>query len=448
MIIISSLIQKIKRSIQKRKRSRSKKTGIVSFFKSGKKEKRKKLFIPKNLFLFLFLIFLFALVVYWAGSSIVGFWKMDLRLAYRDERDEERAVWEGNDRITIFIFGLDRREGEYAFVDFFSILMIDPGSKSLGLFNVNTDIAVSHNGSKVRIRNLYNTAILEAGEAPVRVVSSEVENLLSVKMNNYVVLDEEGVARISETLGGVYIENDSDFTDEDIPADGGSFTLETGSRRLNGTVFLDFLRADDDGVDFKLHRQLSGLEGILKRSVSYIAFLRMPKLVKVFDEEIRTDLKKDELIQIALSVSKAEQVIGGYTRSASLEKQSDLRGYDIYYPTIDQLDNDIQEVFLDSRVGKEQARVEVFNSTGIKGLASSRARWLQNTGVDVIRVGDCAKVFEKTTVYIREGEYPYTVNAIKSAFEEEVDVLEGEVPDIVCTGDIMVILGKNAEKHL
>jgi hypothetical protein len=195
-----------------------------------------------------------------------------------------------------------------------------------------------------------------------------------------------------------------------------------------------------------MYRQAVGVEGFLKRVTSYVVFLKLSKFLDVSSKHIHTDLSKSELIWVVYKLMRFKEVKTSYSRLSSLRRVETERAIE-YYPILDQLDQDIKKVFIDERVGKEQARVEVFNSTSVKGLASSKARWLRNIGVDVIRVGDSATNLEKTTIYTREeGVYTYTIDAIKRSFNEDVEVMEGELPNLVSTGDVIVVLGENGSK--
>ena len=343
------------------------------------------------------------------------------------------------------LIGLDKRDGEYGFVDAVLLVMLDPVEDSIGIFNVNTDttIYISKYNRSVKIKNLYNYGILEADEVPVQLFVDTVENLVSIKINKYVVVDEEGLVSISEALGGVYIHNSSDLEDNDIKTSSGSYKLSSGSYRLKGGDFLHFIQADDDGLDHRFLRQNESTEGLLKRLSGYMIVIKGPVLLDAITRNIKTNLTKNEMIRIIYEISKSKEVRTAYMSESVMETvktENDIS----YYPIYDYLDQEIQKVFVDSLVGKEQARVEIFNSTSIKGLAAFRARWLRNIGIDVIRVGDCSDKFEKTTIFTREEKkYNNTIEAVKKSFSEETVVKEGELPSWVCTGDVVIVLGSN-----
>ncbi|MFC1780198.1 LCP family protein [Patescibacteria group bacterium] len=451
---MKDLIQKIKRKVKSGFTLKTKKKKSLlglSYSRrksSGKKKGRGKF---KNAIILTILIGCVLLLLVGFLINVYKLGSVKFEKAYKDDSIvEDGEEWTGEGRINILLIGMDKREGEFGFVDALAVVMVDSSDSSIGVFSINPDIVITvpqEPTHQSRLRNLYNWGILENKGIPIEILTSGVESLLSIKIDRYLIINEEGLVELVNVLGGVYVKNSSSFSDSDIQSSvGGNFDLEEGSYRLSGSDLLSFLQADDDSIDNKLHRQVIGIEGFLKRATSYIAFLKLSTFLDISSKQIYTDLSKSELIWVVYKIMRFKEVKTSYSRLNSLRSVETERAIE-YYPTLDQLDQDIQKVFIDKRVGKEQARVEVFNSTSVKGLASSKARWLRNIGVDVIRVGDSAASLEKTTIYTREeGKYTYTIDAIKRSFDEDVEVMEGELPNLVSTGDVIVVLGENGSK--
>lgn len=99
-------------------------------------------------------------------------------------------------------------------------------------------------------------------------------------------------------------------------------------------------------------------------------------------------------------------------------------------------------------VEKEQAKVEVYNGSGISGLASRYARKVKNYGVKVVRFDNSPSEYDKTKVYIPHPDrFPNSYSSVKDLVCDGCDIVEGR-PDFITTGDIIVILGKDKEKEL
>lgn len=443
--MIRSVITKIKR---KSHRNRRKKRGTrVSFLSRKTASSRKKpsgLYARVRSYLPLFVILLLTGgFLLWIGSSLYQYINFDLNRAFRDEGESEMTEWRNEDRMTILFAGLDSREGEFGFVDALLLIIVDPVDRSVGMFNVNVDTMVYQPevGESVPIRNIYNRSVLEPDAIPIQSLMQGVETLLSIKIDRYVLVEEEGVERIVDALGGVYVHNEADIIDDDIKTSNGSFSLPEGSFRLGGVDYLRFVRADAGGSEQKLQRQVEALHAVLKRITSYSILFRTPQFLQAIDDNVATNITKSELIRLFTQLLLVKDAKRSITTNQALQNIGGAPPR--YVPIYEKLDEDIQVVFIDYEIGKEQARVEVFNATNIQGLAGFRARWLQNIGVDVIRVGDTARQYQKTTIHTNAPQdFKSTIAGIERLFEEEVMVLEEE-PPFVTTGDIIIVLGDN-----
>jgi anionic cell wall polymer biosynthesis LytR-Cps2A-Psr (LCP) family protein len=439
---LTKIKRRTKRAKHKKKRNSNKGGHFFSFLTTSRGTgKVKQKIINMTIILGLCGGVLFCII--WLGSGFITFLRSDFRRAYLDD-DREVSRWNGESKINILLFGLDRRDGEFAYVDALTVISLEPLDNSIGIFDINVDSAIyiPSAGKNVRLRNLYSWEIIKKERSPVDQVTNGVEELLSIKIHRYIIIDEAGLEKIVDDLDGIYINNGHDLEDKDLKKDGETFHLKEGSYRLSSQDFLSFIKADDDGVENKFIRQINGMEGGIKRITSYMAIIKSPKLIQSVFDSVYTDLSKREFVRIWFELTQLKEVQSSYIRSASLIETKE--GDDIVYiPLYERLDEDIQNVFIDKTITKEQARVEVFNSTDIRGLGSFRSRWLQNIGVDVIRVGDVGEVYDKTTVYTKSiSEYAYTIDTIKKSFDEEIEIIEG-LPGFICTGDVIIILGNN-----
>jgi anionic cell wall polymer biosynthesis LytR-Cps2A-Psr (LCP) family protein len=447
---MKGFITKLKRKISysfNRRRYRHKKgrtsTKLFSFSIKRRKKKGKKIFEIKLNKLFATGVTLLAVIIFFGliFLYLYSFLHFQPKRAYKDDKSRPVSEWRENDRLTILLVGLDRTEDEFAYIDALTVLIFDPSDQSVGIFdiNVNTTVYSGEYQRNFQLKNLYNWAVLENKDSPVSLVKFHVEKLLAVKIDRYIATDKQGLIKITDNLGGISVNNPISFSDHDLQEEGRDFSLAKGIYRLNGEKFYNFLCADDDGISLKYFRQLEGVKGILKRMNSYIVFIKLPTLLKTIEENLYTDFSKQELMRLIFDIMRIKDIKTAFMGANALEKRSD----ETYIPNLDIIDQDLATVFSDTRVNKEQARVEIFNSTNIKGLGTLRARTLKNSGVDVIRVGDISINYNKTTIFTKDQQkYFYTINAIKKTFDEEIDVRE-DIPSIVYTADLVIVLGDN-----
>jgi LCP family protein required for cell wall assembly len=440
-----NLFNRLKRNISLKKRNSKKKKKNSKYYSGSKGRGIFSEFSKyKNGFVLLLLFGLALFIVGWLIYCLLQVAILDLEPAYKDEKIESVYEWRGDGRINIMFVGLDKREGEFGYVDALLVAVIDPQSQSIGIFDVNVDTAVflPHIERHEKIRNLYSWGVIEDTVVPVDLLCEKVENLLSLKLNRYFIMDERSLIDLVDNLHGVTVYNPTELTGQNTDSD---LVLDKGTFRLNGEDFLDFVSTGEHSNDEKLQRQINAFEGLIKRISSYLLLIKVPSITAIFENDVRTNITKNELMRLAYTMAQIQEVNSSYMGNGTLIEQHYV--YGIYrIPLYEKLDEDIQGVFVDTQIGKEQARVEIFNSTDISGLASFRARWLKNIGIDVIRVGDTAEIYGKTTIYCKEeGIYDHTLEAIRKTFDEEIDILY-ETPDIISTGDIVIIIGENVKE--
>ena len=442
MPFLISRLNSIKRGLQKRKikkRSARKKSFHVRKSAAPKNNsiRSKRLKNAIGLLVVILLLLLFVLPV---GVSLFKFIKLDLSKAYLDSEDPD--PWVRGDRLNLLIVGLDRRDGEYAYIDAANVIMIDPGNATTAIFPVDTNLSVQiSDGKMVPLKNVYNESIMAANGSPIKEFENRVELLLSINIDRYILLDEEDFVRFTDVFGGIYVDNQIEFVDNDFTAS--SCSIKKGSFRLGGNDLLCYISADSSGLDMKMARQSENIKGFIRKIESPMIFVKLPQIIDGVEQNLLTNMSKTDLLNLFSLLLKSSDIKSSYLKSAGyLTVKSGSE--DILLPDYEILDNSIRDVFADPKVQREQARVEVFNSTGSRGLATFRARWLRNVGVDVIRTGDSSIVFERTTLYISNSEdYTDTINIVNRIFKEDVSVKEG-TPDFITTGDIVIVLGKNA----
>ncbi|WKZ30128.1 MAG: LytR C-terminal domain-containing protein [Candidatus Dojkabacteria bacterium] len=104
------------------------------------------------------------------------------------------------------------------------------------------------------------------------------------------------------------------------------------------------------------------------------------------------------------------------------------------------------DIFRIEDIAKEQAFVEVYNSSTISGYASLVSNKLTMLGIEVSRVGNASYVDNSQNdaiVFVKQfGAYPRTQELIISALPTggKVAIREGRPEGVVTTGDIVVIL--------
>jgi anionic cell wall polymer biosynthesis LytR-Cps2A-Psr (LCP) family protein len=373
---------------------------------------------------------------------IKAFYSLDFEKEVGDHRVIEQE-WKGERRINILIVGLDSKTEEFAFIDSLAVLVIDPIDKSLGIFAINPSYQVYFKSidRTVELRKAYNIGRLEEEPVSMDLILEGVESLVSVSIDRYITLDEEGFLDLMGNTSGVSVEVVQTISDEDIKVDGKVYSLLKGRRNLDAEEFLGLMSADSLGADVKLRHQADGIESLISDFDSFDNLLSLNSFIDSAVTNIKSNISRSEfrrLIWVLRSVS-FDSVKTGYTKSSSSVPQED----GTLIPIIERIDKDVSEIFFNFEVQKEQARIEVLNGTEVSGLGTLIARWISNTGGKVINVSNSREKYTQTTIYVENLEqYGNTILEIKSVFKGKAVVLEESFP-YRHTGDIVIVIGQD-----
>jgi hypothetical protein len=125
-----------------------------------------------------------------------------------------------------------------------------------------------------------------------------------------------------------------------------------------------------------------------------------------------------------------------------------LTGEDIKVLNTKEYDKELDRLLtnvLDRNLENERVRVEVYNGSGLSGVAYSFGRKITNSGCDVVRYENAPDTYTKTTLFIPDMEsFKNAYGIVSDVIPVEFDIVEDR-PDFMTTGDIVVILGENIE---
>ena len=126
-----------------------------------------------------------------------------------------------------------------------------------------------------------------------------------------------------------------------------------------------------------------------------------------------------------------------------------LTGEEIKVLNTSEYDKELNKLLtnvLDRNLENERVRVEVYNGSGLTGVAYSFGRKITNSGCDVVRYENAPNMYTKTTLFIPDMEsFKNAYEIVSDVIPVDFDIVEGR-PDFMTTGDIVVILGENIEK--
>ncbi|MCY3575247.1 MAG: LCP family protein [Chloroflexota bacterium] len=228
-------------------------------------------------------------------------------------------AWDGENRYTIVIGGLDRRPGQTdraALVDSIILLSIDPQTKRVGLLSIPRDLYVTVPGEDERQR-INRAHLLGEWRSPngggALLLQQTLFQNLGMRIHNYVLMDFTALIQAVDQLGGIEVTIDYDIADErypDMNLGYDPFYLAAGTHWLDGYDALRFARTRHGNNDVRrAERQQQVIYAIRDRALS-LNFLdllgRLPGLMATLNNNIYTGLSLEEIIQLAIFVRDIE----------------------------------------------------------------------------------------------------------------------------------------------
>lgn len=372
----------------------------------------------------------------------IGFFEQIKHLLVNPEKE---LKGEGSDRINFLLMGIGGPGHQGAYLaDTIIIASIKPSTNEVATISIPRDLYVEIPGFSWR---KINNALAFGNEADYpgggeALLTKVVAQVTGLPIHYYARIDFAGFRKVIDDLGGIDVYIDNSFTDYEYPDYSYGYqtiSFTKGWEHMSGERALQYVRSrhgtSGEGSDFaRSKRQQKVLLAIKEESLSLNTFinpssiisalndlgnhnktnmevwemLKLPKLVK--------DVKKDQLITQVLDTSP-----GGL-----LYSETTIDGAYILQPKAGDF-SEIQylakNIFNTGYITRENARIEVQNSTQEAGLATKTAERLQGMNYNVIKIGNAQteEEFPNTTIYdLSGGTNPYTLVSLKDILDADV----------------------------
>jgi len=198
---------------------------------------------------------------------------------------------------TDLFFDAETKETKPGRTDSMVLLHYSPGAQQIYTLSIPRDSYVPIPG---RGMNKINSAFVYGG---IPLVKETLEDLLSKKIDKYVVLNTTLLIEIVDLLGGVniYIDKDMQYSDS---AQNLKIDLKKGFRHLSGKEANQFIRyrLDPMGDITRVGRQQRFLKALFSKISHPTQILKTPIILKLLKENIQTNLNTKEIIFLLNSV--------------------------------------------------------------------------------------------------------------------------------------------------
>jgi LCP family protein required for cell wall assembly len=256
--------------------------------RSKKKKKTWLRVIGIILLLLVVAVGVYSYTVYNSLKSAVATMHQPVERTQSDKR-EEPVAFTNKDPFSVLMLGVDQRKGDSGRSDTIIVLTVNPNNNSVKMLSIprDTRTEIVGKGKEDKINHAYAFGGVEMS-------MNTVENFLDIPIDYYLKVNMEGFKDIVDSVGGVTVTNDLDFTQ-----DGHHFTK--GELTLNGPEALSFsrMRHEDPRGDFgRQLRQREIIQGVLNEGASLSSLTNFSDIFTALGKNVKTNLTFGQMVSI------------------------------------------------------------------------------------------------------------------------------------------------------
>lgn len=236
-------------------------------------------------------------------------------------QDEETFDWNGTDRFTVLIMGIDRRpsegEGLTYRSDTIMLASIDPLNDRAGVLSIPRTIhlALPDTGDLVAVHTLLVRGELQQEGYGPELTRQVIQHNLGIYIDAYILVDFDGFISLVDAIGGIEITLNyriSDPTYPDMNYGYDPFYLDAGTHRLNGYDALRFARTRHSDNDYlRVERQLQVIRAVRNRltdpSALQYVITQAPNLWNQLSENVISSLNPQDAVYVGISLMNITQ---------------------------------------------------------------------------------------------------------------------------------------------
>lgn len=241
---------------------------------------------------------------------------------------------------------------------------------------------------------------------------NQLEKMLGIKIDNYVMVSIDAFKDIVDAVGGVdmYVPQDMYYTDNYA---GLYINLKEGQQHLDGDKAEQLIRFRryPEGDVARVRTQQLFLDAFAEKVMSPAIITKIPKIVNVLFDSIQTDIALSEipdyykyakdfnLDNLSFHIIPGEGAYeGGVSYFFPDESQMDEFLDEVYNDKGDTLEAETEEVTIDKTVS-----IEILNGSGVTGAAGAAKANLEQMGYVVNNIGNYTSTnIAKTTIYAKD----------------------------------------------
>lgn len=394
-------------------------------------------------------------------STVGGQNKSQVKVDLTEEEqifEEEKKVQSEVNK-TIAVFGVDQDEVR---TDVIFVVNFNTMTNKVKVVSVPRDTKVIWTDKQKRAYNQltgYNISISKLNEMAsygrinqnvgnIRDFTiDELENILRIHIDNYVVINLDAFAEIVDAIGGVemYVPQRMYYSDR---SQGLYIDLQEGMQHLDADEAEQLVRFRRYtlGDEARVAVQQTFLTAVAQKVMSPEMRSQLPSIITRIFPYVKTDIKLNEVLGYLQLLEQFDlqnlemHIVPGYG--------SDHEGPSYYYINEEELDKLIKDVFYDTTVAGEDSEgsttdvededkvvedktvsIAIYNATGRKGVAGNYKNKLESVGYKVGKIDNYEQTdLQESIIYAKDkskaGQF---LQYIEGATIEEKSSLEYDI---------------------
>ncbi len=310
--------------------------------------------------------------------------------------------------------------------------------------NEQRDAMRENKGYSVRVSKL-NEMTSYAGIENIRDYTiSQIEDILDIQIDNYVIVTLDAFKQIVDAIGGVEVDvpvlNGNGLHYDDY-AGGLHIHLDPGLQVLNGEQaegLVRFRKGYLEGDVGRIRTQQLFLEAFAKKVTSPSIITKLPGIINTVFNTVKTDMRLTDIPGYLPYLKTVD--LDGMSFNIIPGQGAYEGGKSYFFPDMKAMPGFIEEIFNDTEeeeaIIDKEVSIEILNAIGISGVAGSQKDILEAEGYTIDEIGNTVvNNNENTVIYAKDISLATQFKSYypKAIIKEEMNM----------NYDIKIVLGKD-----
>ncbi|MBP6005733.1 LCP family protein [Candidatus Saccharibacteria bacterium] len=365
---------------------------------------------------------------------------------------------EDSGRVNILLVGIgnnDHEAGDLA--DTVIIASLDTRNNQVAMISLPRDLLVDIPGYGTNRINAAHSLGEDQDGRGMPLLIETIESNFKMEIDYYIRSNFDGLIQAVDVVGGITVDNPESINDYSYPCDYNpslecGYFLTEGQHQLDGTEALKYSRSRKGSAagDYsRAGRQQEVLIAIKDKALSIDTLLNVNKMTELIDlagDNVKTDFDLSEIkrvVDLVKGVNDSKIINEVISTENFLEQVSGSSLGSVVRP----IDNDYQaiadhiaSIFVLDQIKSENAKVSIYNASGVAGRANNLAIQLEYLGLRVIEIDNAPSIQPNTSVEYYTDGLVDTVGYLDQKLGVDAEL---SIPDNDQLYNIKIVIGQD-----